>query len=281
MPEKSTQEQNREIKQKKRNAYRELMKLAQSGIKIVRPVFIVPGWTDESCENWVKPYALQLPLKAWTNKIVKNKEDAYYITFKDAESKSCKSFIDFGDILKDRIENAIGKSTEFDIVGHSMGGLDIRSAISIHGLRNAQNCITVATPHKGAMLGEIEHIFKIRKYPPHHMAQCNSLARRSNEINTLNSLVNRKKFLEAIRKLFQFSGTYDKVVQIKESRMECRDLNQTLQNKAMQVLIDKADHVAERGITRDVRVVLAVLSILIGIEPLRPKYNYGYLYKKA
>jgi len=280
MSEKSTQEQNKELKQQKKNAYQELMKLVKLGLPLVRPVFVVPGWTDESCWNWVKPYALQLPLKAWTSKIVKNKKLVYYVTFTDAESKSCKSFIDFGGILKKRIEDTVGKSNEFDIIGHSMGGLDIRSAIAIHGLKNTQNCITVATPHKGAMLAEIGNILKV-KYLPHHKAQCNALARRSQEINELNSFDNRKKFIESIQKLFQFSGTYDKVVQIKESRIESRDLSQTLRNKTMQVLFDRADHVDEKGITRDVRVIVALLHVLVGIEPERPKYNYGYLYKKA
>lgn len=280
MPEKSMQEQNEELKQEKKGAYRELMKLAQTGFQLVRPVFVVSGWCDESCSNWVEPYALQLPLKAWTSKIVKNNKLVYYITFTDTESKSCKSFIDFGSILKKRIEDAIGKSNKFDIIGYSMGGLDIRAAISIHGLKNAINCITVATPHKGAMLAEIGNLLNV-KYPLHYKIQCNALARRSDEINELNSFVNRKKFLESIQKLFQFCGTYDKAVQMKESRVESRDLGQDLHSKTMQVVFKKVAHNEKIGVTRDVRVVLALLHILVGIEPKNPSRNYGYLCKKT
>ena len=73
------------------------------------------------------------------------------------KSRSCKSFFDFGDILKDKIHKRIGKRKHFDLVGHSMGGLDSVAAITDEEqtLKHVNKLITVATPHQGSELGEI------------------------------------------------------------------------------------------------------------------------------
>jgi len=70
-------------------------------------------------------------------------------------------------------------------------------------------------------------------------------------------------------------------VQMKESRLESNDLSQALRDKLMQVVIGGVEHSGVKSITRDVRVVVALLNILVGIEPEKPKYNYGYIYRKA
>jgi len=274
----SVQEMIAERKKQRKNAYKKLMELMRSKIELERPVFFVPGWTDESCFNWKYGYRNQAPMKVWASKITKNPAMLNFTTFTLEESKSCVSFIDFGKILKDNIESKIGKQQEFDLIGHSMGGLDIRAAIAIHGLKNAYNCITVATPHKGTDLAGIAA--KINNYPAHHKIQCQNLDPDYEPIQKINSLENRKAFLGGICKLYQFVGSRDMAV-MKSAKIDKKGLSTALCDKIVTVEIGGATHSAEGGITRDVRVVLAIINIFMGVELEQPKRNYGYVYRKA
>lgn len=267
-----------ERKKQRRNAYKKLTELIRSKIELARPVFFIPGWTDESCTNWKSGYRSQVPMKAWVSRIAKNPEMLNFITFTLEESKSCASFIDFGKFLKDRIESLIGEKGQFDLVGHSMGGLDIRAVIAIHGLKNVYNCMTVATPHKGTDLAGIAA--KIKNYPPHHKIQCQNLDPDYEPVQKINSLENRKAFLEGVSKFYQFVGTRDMAV-MKSAKMDKRELPVGLCEKLVTVEIGGATHSAEGGITRDLRVILAIINILMGTEPEKPKGNYGYVYRKA
>jgi len=60
---------------------------------------------------------------------VKNPKLVNYVTFTDAQSRSCSSFLDFADILKAKVLRKVSKRQGFDLVGHSMGGLDAVAAI--------------------------------------------------------------------------------------------------------------------------------------------------------
>lgn len=272
------QEMIEERKKQRQNAYNKLTELMRSKIEINRPVFFVPGWTDESCANWKCGYRNQAPMKEWISRIAKNPKILNFATFILEESKSCVSFIDFGKILKDKIESEIGKQQEFDLVGHSMGGLDIRAAIAIHAFKNVYNCITVATPHKGTDLAGIAA--KIKNYPAHHKIQCQNLDPDYEPIQKINSLENRKAFLGGICKFYQFVGTRDMAV-MKSAKIDKKDLPAALCEKIVTVEIGGATHSAEGGITRDVRVILATINIFMGAEPEKPKGNYGYVYRKA
>jgi len=267
-----------ERRKQKQIALTRLNDLVQVKIELERPIFFVPGWTDESCANWTTPYKNSPSVKEWFEKIYNNCQLVNYVTFTEQESINCNSFIDFGLILKNKVESAIGYQKEFDIVGHSMGGLDIRAAIEIHNLNCVYNCITVATPHKGTELGDIAP--KFVQYKPHHKIQCINLDPDHVPIQTINSAQNREKFLQKIQKFHQFVGTRDMAV-ARNAKIDKTDLDPGLLDKIITVEIGGATHSAEDGITRDARVVIAILNVLRGIEPEKPKYNYGYIYKKA
>lgn len=267
-----------ERRKQKQAAFNKLKALFRNKIGLKRPVFFVPGWTDESCANWTYPYRLSPPIKEWFKKICSNLGLVNFVTFTEQESVNCNSFIDFGLILKNKIESAIGSQNSFDIVGHSMGGLDIRGAIAIHNLSRAENCITVATPHKGSQLGDIGPIFK--QYKPHHKIQCINLDPDHVPIQTINSLQNREKFLRNIKKLYQLVGTRDMVV-ARNAKIDKEGLGSVLLDKIITVEIGGVTHSAKGGITRDVRVIIALFNAFMGIEPEKPKYNYGYIFKKA
>lgn len=110
------QEMIEERKRQKENALRKLEELTQNKAELKKPVFFVPGWTDESCVCWKTAYAKgYVPIKEWISRIAKNPDVSEYITFTGKESEKCKSFFDFGDILKEKIWGRIGRNKEFDV----------------------------------------------------------------------------------------------------------------------------------------------------------------------
>lgn len=75
-------------------------------------------------------------------------------------------------------------------------------------------------------------------------------------------------------------GTRDQAV-MRGARFNKVGIDQKLYEKRVEILeIDGATHSQKYGITQDPRTILAVLRILLDIELEKPKYNYGYLYKK-
>jgi hypothetical protein len=271
-----------ERKKQAQNAIIKLNELAQAKIKLQRPVFFIPGWTDESCVCWKTAYKKSYAsVKEWLSKIADNFELANFMIFTDKESEGCNSFLDFGDILKTKIWDKIGQDTKFDLVGHSMGGLDSVAAITDteDPLMNVNHLITVATPHQGSELGEIGPIFN--KYKPHHASQCVQLDPDQPSIKLVNKLTNRQKLLSSIEKLYCLMGTRDMAV-MRSARFNKEGLGQNLYKEKVEIVqIDGATHSMDYGITQDPRTVLAIVRILLDIELEKPKYNYGYIYKKA
>ena len=209
----AVEEMREERKRQLENALKRLDELSQNKIELKRPVFFVPGWTDEDCVCWKTAYQKgYTPIKEWISKTVKNADVANYVTFSDKETKACSSFLDFGDVLKTKIWDIIDYKKEFDLIGHSMGGLDSVAAITDHiePLNNVHDLITVATPHQGSELGEIGPVFN--KYERHHALQCLNLDPDQPSIKLINKLETRNKLLESIEKLYCLMGTRDMAV---------------------------------------------------------------------
>jgi hypothetical protein len=283
MPAKGPVQEMREQRRKQRvRAKKKLENLVRDKINLKRPVFFVPGWTDEDNTCWKTAYRKgYVPIKDWISKIAKNSNLAEYITFTEKESEKCKSFFDFADVLKPKIWDKIGKNKKFDIVGHSMGGLDVVAAIidDDKPLLNVYNLITVATPHQGSELGEIGSIF--RKYKPHHALQCINLDPDQLPIKLINKLEARKTLLSRVDKLYCLMGTRDMAV-MRSARYNKKSLNPELYKKKVKIVeFGGATHSQKYGITQDPRVILAIVNILLGIELEEPKYNYGYIYKRV
>ncbi len=143
-----------EREEQRKEAIAQLNEFKQNKITLEKPVFFVPGWTDETCQCWTGNEKNKDSIKTWFEGMCFNSDLAYFINFEE-ESDECESFLDFGLFLKQKIERRIGDKQEFDIVGHSMGGLDTRAAvIQENPLLNINKCITVATPHRGGTLLE-------------------------------------------------------------------------------------------------------------------------------
>jgi hypothetical protein len=162
-----------------------------------------------------------------------------------------------------------------------MGGLDSVAAIidDTPPILKVGNLITVATPHQGSELGEIGPIFN--DYLPHQAMQCVNLDPDQLPIKYVNQPDMRKKLLDKVKKLYCFMGTVDMAV-MRSARLNKKDLNPDFYKSKVEILeIGGATHTGEDGITLDPRTILKIISILMDFPLEKPKYNYGYIYKKA
>ncbi len=141
----------------KKTAKRE--RLRKLKIRLKKDIFFVPGWTDQACICWTEPYVesgadrrkgWEYTVKDWEY-IIENPEKMHYIQlvenedsiniirdeqgkikkveFKSDPSYEYTNFFQFAELVKSKIR-ATG-AREFDLVGHSMGGLDIISAVAL------------------------------------------------------------------------------------------------------------------------------------------------------
>jgi hypothetical protein len=253
--------------------------LEQNKVTLPRPVFFVPGWTDERGEAWLVPYRSgYVTMKEWIQRTVKNPEIALFVTFSDAESRQCRSFLDFARLVIQRVKDRIGLKTPCDVVGHSMGGLDLRAAISLHELplQSVQHFITVGTPHRGTQWGDIS---RFRKLPAHQREQGINLDPDHEPIQQLNQLETRKRLLSRIGVLYSIMGLQDFVVQ-RTPKFDSTGLPETLAGKVHIFQVSNATHTDSGGLTQDLRVVAGILDAVRGIDINEPG-NRGFVYRKV
>ncbi|MDD5702634.1 MAG: hypothetical protein PHU23_11370 [Dehalococcoidales bacterium] len=281
--------------EQKKKALEEIDQFAGDKITLKRDIFFVPGWTGEEGDCWLKPYPKRLKghisVKECLEKILNDPRaairKAHYITFSETESKSAESFMRFGEILKQKIIDEIGKNSEFDIVGHSMGGLDIVAAITQGSdyLKNVKNCITIASPLQGValapLLPKLKKLFPLLKqFEEHHKDQIKNLSPKREAITLVNTKGNRSALLGRVGKFYQFYGTQDAAV-MRSAKLNKYGLGDLYDEKVQSIEILSASHSGRSGITQDPRTVVNLVKIMLDIEIERPKYNYGYVYKKT
>jgi len=254
------------------NALNKLNELKQSKVTLSLPVFFVPGWTDESCYWWKKSDAIPNTMEGWLDNIATNSKTAYFVDFTSVKNK-CMSFLDFGEALKKYIWSTIGKNQPFDLVGHSMGGLDIRAAITQGDpLINCRCCIGVATPQQGDNFGGMANTLAKwfpalakDKWKSYQIAQMKNLDPNYPPIKLLNTLDNRIAFFQRIKKFYEMKGLRDFVVK-GSAFMDKTGIETLYQNKAEDIPVDGCEHTGPLGITQDARVILAILYILCEFE---------------
>jgi hypothetical protein len=281
--------------EQKKKALEEIDQFARDKITLKRDIFFVPGWTGEEGDSWLKPYPKRLKghisVKECLEKVLKDPKDeikkAHFVTFSEAESKSAKSFLRFGEILKQRVRNEIGEDSEFDIVGHSMGGLDTVAAITQGSdyLRNVRNCITFASPLQGvelaAALPKLKKLFPfLKQLEEHHKDQINNLSPKSEDMKLVNTEENRRTLLKRVKKFYQFYGTQDAAV-MRSAKLKKEGLGDLYDQKIQPIEILSASHSGRSGITQDPRTVVNLVKIMLDIEIEKPKYNYGNIYRKV
>lgn len=175
-----------------------------------------------------------------------------------------------------------------NLIGHSMGGLDIRAAIlddEEPGL-NIKNVITVGTPNNGTgeagLFGirSIRDLFRrFKGLKPYQIAQGHSMFSKGKFIQSVNTLKNRLKLLNRIEKFYVFMGLRDAVVK-GSPKLNLDGIVEDIRKKVKVIQTSSADHSGKDGITQDPRIFLPIIKVLCGIE-LEDNFNYGYIYIKG
>ena len=292
---------------KKIEARKRLRVFKNNKIRLQRDIFFVPGWADQACTCWIEPYTeagknrlsyWEYTVKDWEY-IVENPEKMHYIQmiknrnaihvkrdyrgkikkidFKTDPSYNYTNFFQFAELLKSKIRNGIQKHgiKEIDLIGHSMGGLDIISAVALDPdldkypevkrfiktkpLKNVGFVITVATPYKGSVPADIvkhtdlDEIFR-PKWSEGIRKQCKNMAFDSNFIEIINQNNIRNRFLKVVKKgVYAFSGGDDLAVRPKDARIK---------GAANHNPFKLARHSQRMGITQDPRLHLALFKLL-------------------
>jgi hypothetical protein len=276
--------------------FSELEGYKQNKLNLQYPTFFVPGWTGENCAAWKEPYLdvpkqykdYYRPIMQWINEIIENNSQAFYITFTEEETESSSSFLELGKYLKNKILTIV-QDSPVNLVGHSMGGLDIRVAIcdDEKTILNVKNVITVGTPNNGTpeagLLGwrPIQKLVNhFKKMEPYHIKQGYNLYANSEPIKTINKVENRLKLLQRINKFYIFMGLLDSTVK-GSPKLDKDGISEELYKEKVKTPLQtaSAEHTGKAGITQDPRIVLPLIKILCGIE-LVDNFNYGYVFRK-
>jgi hypothetical protein len=274
--------------------FSELTSYRQNKLKLQYPTFFIPGWTGENCSAWKEFYPniakrykeYYKPIKYWVDEIIGNKEEADFVTFTEEESMSSKSFIELGKYLKQKLFDKV-KDSPINLVGHSMGGLDIRAAVidDEATVLNVKNVITVGTPNNGTPEAGLfkfglvkDFLTKLGLFKQHHIQQGYNLCSGSIPIRFINTIENKIKLLNKIDKFYVLMGLRDFTV--RESPKLNREgiPDDIFDGKVKTIQTFSAEHSNKDGITQDPRILLPMLKILCGIE-LKDDYNYGYIFR--
>ena len=216
--------------------------------------------------------------------IVANLGHVYLLNFY-AESKKCESFFQFGELVKMKVWAILGRKTEIDMVGHGMGGMTIRAAIcSGEPLLNVHTCVTIATAHGGSQRARsnnfsgkwfsklIDLFFSEKAYHDH---QANNLEFDSEPMKAINTLMNRRLFLERIRELFQISQATEKNVS-PHSILKNKGVETLYQEKVREFTIEGA-----KDILQDPRTIHAIIEILLNGQLFPLDLNDGHVIQKV
>ena len=274
----------------KREALKKLEALAELGVVLKRHVFFIPGWAGDEGYCWTRPYDRvpkgHGPARVWFNRIVRNHDRMTFLRFSLKASRSCENFFDFAQILKGKIRRVVRDNQPIDLIGHSMGGLDIMAALT-HGprpLRNVVSAIAVASPLGGVFYGRlvkrIEQLLPGVQWTDHHLTQVRNLDRRSSAIRRINATPVRRRLLHRLEGFACVEGSRDYVV-MRSARLRTQGLPASLRRKVTSSVIGGAEHTNRLGVTQDPRTILRLLSIVAGLPIPKPSRNYGLIYQRT
>jgi hypothetical protein len=292
-------------------AHNELRKFKNNKIKLKRDVFLVPGWTDQACLCWTEPYTesgidrtpgWEYTVKDW-GYIFENPEKMHYLQLveddnaiqivKNKKGKTRKvkfesdptcnytNFFQFAELVKSKIRGIVNKTgiKEFDLIGHSMGGLDVIAAVTIDPgsdkdedglikefikskpLEGVGLLITVATPYKGSFPAhmvkhsKLDEIFR-PKWTKGMREQCNNMAYDSPFVKIVNSDQIRERLLKAVTiGVHTFASDNDRAVAYKNAQIKGGNNHPP---------VTLAQHSQRMGITQNHTVQLELFTLLRG-----------------
>lgn len=300
-----------EISLRKTDARDHLRKLAP--LRLKRPVFFVPGWSDQGCLCWTEPYVegggdrrpgWEYTIQDWVEEIIVPTDQAnvHFVTLVEDErnviikrfsrgmkqgkiqsvdwsrdpSAQYESFFQFAELLK-RTIRALG-AEEYDLVGHSMGGLDIIAAtvldrsldqesevqrfITSPPLDGVNTIITVATPFCGSPLAsfvERNHLDAILQlnWSAGIRKQAEAMFPGSPFIQIVTDPSRQQRLLKRVKGSVHTFGSNNDPATPNQARMIDGAINHPAAG------FEFARHSAIMGITQDPRLALAVFRILV------------------
>jgi len=280
-------------------------KLRKFKIRLKRDVFFVPGWTDQACVCWTEPYmesgidrraGWEYTVKDWEY-ILENPEKMHYlqlvendnsisitrnregkikkVEFKSDPTYNYTNFFQFAELIKSKIRASGAK--EFDLVGHSMGGLDSISAVALDRklddhqevrdfietdpLEGLGLLITVATPYKGSTPADLVKNTKIDEWFRPEWSdgirkQCENMAHDSKFISIINQKDIRERLLEKAKiGVYTFSGEKDGAVTSEDAFIAGAH-----NHEPFELIL----HSQRMGITQDPRTHFELFTLLKG-----------------
>lgn len=200
-----------------------------------RHLFLIPGITDEaaSCWTWIADWG-RYALGKWDD----------YVTVVDlskvgsaGSNSSARTFIEMGSYLHDLISDTVARAgspaAQFDIIGHSMGGVDAYAALvpllgSTHGsqLPTARYYMTLDTPFRGIFSGDMRCHQSDISDPrfPDRPTQCQALMPGSSQLKAL--LASREQLNDKVERVVCFGADREADIQVEWSSSNlCSDVS--------------------------------------------------------
>ncbi|MBI2173981.1 MAG: hypothetical protein HYU33_02150 [Candidatus Omnitrophica bacterium] len=274
----------------KAEALKELEAWTGQGLNLSRRVFFVPGWAGEEGKCWIAPYQPSRkghrPIKEWLGAIVRNPGHVtyiHYLRFTEKESQSCPTFLEFAELVKAKIGEQVAKDEPIDLIGHSMGGLDMTASLTVGQAPLANpvvNCVAVGSPLRGVAYGNLVDRIKMLipnlAWLPHHFTQLKNMDHGAGAIRLVNQLQMRRLLMERVRMFYGIFGTQDTVVG-RNAQLRTEGLTEEQKRRVVNRFVEGATHTGVAGITQDPRTAVLLVHILAGLSIAANKGNQGFL----
>ena len=299
-----------EISLQKTDARAQLKKLAP--LHLARPVFFVPGWSDQACLCWTEPYTeagidrragWEYTIQDWVEEVVDpaDRLKVYYVKLVEDDknllierfsrgtnqgkiqsvdwsrdpSAQYENFFKFAELLKRKIRD-VG-AADYDLIGHSMGGLDIIAAtlldrghdpepevqrfITSDPLAGVNTIMTVATPFRGSPLAsfvERNHLDDILRlnWSDGIRKQAEAMFPQSPFIQIITDPSREARLITRVKGSIHTFGSENDPATPNQARMIDGAINHPAGG------FELARHSMIMGITQDPRLALAIFTIL-------------------
>jgi alpha/beta hydrolase family protein len=243
-----------------------------------RPVYFVPGWTDEAGDSaWAR---MRPWLEATCADAARLARFFAFTAGRGMRLASHQDFMGFGiDLARALDADPVARAGGVDLVCHSMGGLDVVAAIAVleerpdEGvvpLRNARRVIALDTPFRGFAAADQE-LFRMmvrarRPRDPHVLSQLRAM--REDALRIAQVWRARDRFLAGLEGFWprgaDNTGGLIEVPHESASFGEPEDFDPTLRPRyrGYRAWADTSHSGVRKGVTGDLRAIAEVIEIL-------------------
>lgn len=251
-------------------------------VTLRRPLYFVPGLSDESGEScWGTP-GEKNSFHGVMNRICSNPIYARFHRFlvgSPPHPPHHEDFITFGADLARRIWDDVSHSgEEVDVVCHSMGGLDTFAAIAllddypelgVQPLRLVDNVITFDTPFTGFNAADNAIFMKLKKQqrPDEPTLISQAIALKTGALRMHEVDQRRDRFLQNVRAFYprgadNFGGLLEVPHESASFGKQSDFAPEWRDRYRPYVSWEDTTHSGPRGVTRDLRAIVEVVTLL-------------------